>query len=314
MVPGFPNFFMAGGPHLIAGNFPRATEIMVDYVTGVLRYARDHGYTYVAADPEAGTAWTEEVHEAASIALMAENSWFRGANIPGKTHEYLAYAGSLTKFRERMDAMEEQGYPGVTFGSPGADLTGGPPPQQLPGTVSRAGRDARRREEVGVQVGTLAPASRQTVRDADQECVLVDGPYRGALSFGVLQLTDWMCRRTGGSGCGNGYRRDDETKLLTLFVMTPEHGALFGVGLETGIDQVSEILRLARVCDAAGLDLVSLTDHPYFAERIDAYATLSFVLGATTNISAAAVMTNLLSRPAPILARTATRAAGSEVQ
>ena len=122
----------------------------------------------------------------------------------------------------------------------------------------------------------------------------------------VLQLTDWMCRRTGGSGCGNGYRRDDETKLLTLFVMTREHGALFGVGLETGIDQVSEILRHARVCDAAGLDLVSLTDHPYFAERIDAYATLSFVLGATTNISAAAVMTNLLSRPAPILARTAT--------
>jgi cation diffusion facilitator CzcD-associated flavoprotein CzcO len=118
MVPGFPNLFMAGGPHMIGGNFPRATEIMVDYVTGVLRHARDGGYTYVAADPEAATAWTEEVHEAASIALMAENSWFRGANIPGKKHEYLAYAGSLTKFRERMDAMEEQGYPGVIFGVP----------------------------------------------------------------------------------------------------------------------------------------------------------------------------------------------------
>ena len=37
MVPGFPNFFMAGGPHLIAGNFPRATEIMVDYITGLLQ-------------------------------------------------------------------------------------------------------------------------------------------------------------------------------------------------------------------------------------------------------------------------------------
>ena len=58
------------------------------------------------------------MHEAATIALMAENSWFRGANIPGKKHEYLAYAGSLTKFRERMDAMDEQGYPGITFGTP----------------------------------------------------------------------------------------------------------------------------------------------------------------------------------------------------
>ena len=49
---------------------------------------------------------------------MAENTWFRGTNIPGKAHEYLAYAGSLTKFRERMEAMDDQGYPGITFGTP----------------------------------------------------------------------------------------------------------------------------------------------------------------------------------------------------
>jgi cation diffusion facilitator CzcD-associated flavoprotein CzcO len=117
MVPGFPNFFLAGGPHMIAGNFPRATEIMVDYVTGVLRHARDNGYTRIAPDDAASAAWTEEVHEAATIALMAENSWFRGANIPGKAREFLPYAGSLKKFRERMDAMDEQGYPGLTFGA-----------------------------------------------------------------------------------------------------------------------------------------------------------------------------------------------------
>jgi alkanesulfonate monooxygenase SsuD/methylene tetrahydromethanopterin reductase-like flavin-dependent oxidoreductase (luciferase family) len=47
-------------------------------------------------------------------------------------------------------------------------------------------------------------------------------------------------------------------------------------------------------------------DHPYFAERLDVYAALGFVLGATRNISGAVIMTNLLSRPAPILARTVT--------
>jgi hypothetical protein len=72
----------------------------------------------VAPAEEAAAAWTDEVHQAATIALMAENSWFRGANIPGKTHEYLAYAGSLTKFRERMDAMPDEGFPGLTFGAP----------------------------------------------------------------------------------------------------------------------------------------------------------------------------------------------------
>ncbi|MEO5899373.1 MAG: NAD(P)/FAD-dependent oxidoreductase, partial [Ilumatobacteraceae bacterium] len=117
MVPGFPNFFIAGGPHLIAGNFPRATEIMVNYISGLLCHARTNGHSFIAPDSEACAQWTDEVHEAAKIALMAENSWFRGTNIPGKTHEYLAYAGSLTKFRERMNAMDEQGYPGITFGT-----------------------------------------------------------------------------------------------------------------------------------------------------------------------------------------------------
>jgi alkanesulfonate monooxygenase SsuD/methylene tetrahydromethanopterin reductase-like flavin-dependent oxidoreductase (luciferase family) len=62
----------------------------------------------------------------------------------------------------------------------------------------------------------------------------------------------------------------------------------------------------ARFADDAGLDLVSVGDHPYFAERLDAYAALGFVLGATSNVTGAVIMTNLLSRPAPILARTVT--------
>ncbi|MDA3039707.1 MAG: NAD(P)/FAD-dependent oxidoreductase [Actinomycetota bacterium] len=118
MAPGFPNFFIAGGPHVIAGNIPRATEIMVDYITGVLLHARDNALSYVAPDEDACAQWTAEVHEAATVALIAENSWFRGANIPGKPNEYLLYAGSLVNFRQRMAGMGEQGYPGITFGTP----------------------------------------------------------------------------------------------------------------------------------------------------------------------------------------------------
>jgi alkanesulfonate monooxygenase SsuD/methylene tetrahydromethanopterin reductase-like flavin-dependent oxidoreductase (luciferase family) len=88
--------------------------------------------------------------------------------------------------------------------------------------------------------------------------------------------------------------------------MSHNRKILFGVGLESGVTQVSELLGHARLADDAGLDLVSLSDHPYFAERIDAYAALGFVLGATSNVAAATVMTNLPSRPAPVLARTVT--------
>jgi alkanesulfonate monooxygenase SsuD/methylene tetrahydromethanopterin reductase-like flavin-dependent oxidoreductase (luciferase family) len=81
---------------------------------------------------------------------------------------------------------------------------------------------------------------------------------------------------------------------------------LFGLGLQSGVHQVRELLEHARIADEAGLDLFNVSDHPYFADRIDAYAALGFVLGATRNISGSVICTNLLSRPAPILARTVT--------
>jgi alkanesulfonate monooxygenase SsuD/methylene tetrahydromethanopterin reductase-like flavin-dependent oxidoreductase (luciferase family) len=88
--------------------------------------------------------------------------------------------------------------------------------------------------------------------------------------------------------------------------MTNDSEVLFGLGLENSVQQVSEMLGHARIADEAGLDFFSLSDHPYFAERIDAYAELGFVLGATSNIAGAVIMTNLPSRPAPLLARTVT--------
>jgi alkanesulfonate monooxygenase SsuD/methylene tetrahydromethanopterin reductase-like flavin-dependent oxidoreductase (luciferase family) len=86
--------------------------------------------------------------------------------------------------------------------------------------------------------------------------------------------------------------------------MISDRKVLFGLGLQTGVHRVTEMLRHAHRADETGLDLFSVDDHPYFAERIDAYATLGFVLGATSDISGAVICTNLLSRPAPILART----------
>jgi hypothetical protein len=69
--------------------------------------------------------------------------------------------------------------------------------------------------------------------------------------------------------------------------VTPNPKVLFGLGLENRVHQVSEMLGHARLADDAGLDVASLFDHPYFAERLDAYAALGFVLGANSNITGA---------------------------
>lgn len=87
---------------------------------------------------------------------------------------------------------------------------------------------------------------------------------------------------------------------------------VFGVALDTGfngavtgIRDAGRLVAQARNADRDGLDVVTMTDHPYSPAQFDAYATLGFVLGATTNVTGAVTVTNLPCRPAPTLAKTA---------
>ncbi|GAA0966596.1 LLM class flavin-dependent oxidoreductase [Actinocorallia libanotica] len=81
---------------------------------------------------------------------------------------------------------------------------------------------------------------------------------------------------------------------------------VFGFGAHTGLDEVPELLRMVQRADRDGLDLFSLSDHPYIGGRVDAYAAIGFLLGRTRQISGFANVTNLPTRPAPLLARTVT--------
>jgi alkanesulfonate monooxygenase SsuD/methylene tetrahydromethanopterin reductase-like flavin-dependent oxidoreductase (luciferase family) len=81
---------------------------------------------------------------------------------------------------------------------------------------------------------------------------------------------------------------------------------VFGFGTHPGIDDIPALLSMARQADRDGLDIFTLSDHPYIGRRLDAYAALGFVLGGTQRIAGFANVTNLPTRPAPMLARTIT--------
>ncbi|MET7463858.1 LLM class flavin-dependent oxidoreductase [Nonomuraea sp. NPDC005501] len=81
---------------------------------------------------------------------------------------------------------------------------------------------------------------------------------------------------------------------------------LFGFGAHSGIGELTELLRMAQEADRDGLDLFSLSDHPYIGERLDAYAALGFILGRTERITGFANVTNLPTRPPAMLARSVT--------
>ena len=88
--------------------------------------------------------------------------------------------------------------------------------------------------------------------------------------------------------------------------MIPERKALFGAGMSTAVATAAETLRLAGLADGDGLDLFTVSDHPYFGARLDAYAMVGMALGRTERIAGLVSVTNLPSRPAPMLARTIT--------
>ena len=114
LVEGFPNMLMVMGPHAGLGNFPRAAEYSVEWVTGLVRHARDHGLTRIEAT-HAGTArWTDHV-KAMGVGLLANevDSWMTGINrnVEGKqTRRIMRYSGGYPAYREHCDAVAADGY------------------------------------------------------------------------------------------------------------------------------------------------------------------------------------------------------------
>jgi cation diffusion facilitator CzcD-associated flavoprotein CzcO len=114
MVHGFPNMVMVMGPHTALGNIPRSIEYSVDWVTGLMRFARDNGLTRLEATPEGVRDWTDHVKELGVGLLSNEvDSWMTGINrnVEGKTTRIVArYSGSAPAYRARCDEVAAKGY------------------------------------------------------------------------------------------------------------------------------------------------------------------------------------------------------------
>jgi cation diffusion facilitator CzcD-associated flavoprotein CzcO len=119
LVAGFPNMLMVMGPHAGLGNFPRAAEYSVDWVTRLIRFARDRGSTQIEATDAGVAAWTDQVI-ASSEGLLANevDSWMTGINrnVEGKeTRRIMRFSGGHPAFRDRCEAVAADGYRELTL-------------------------------------------------------------------------------------------------------------------------------------------------------------------------------------------------------
>jgi cation diffusion facilitator CzcD-associated flavoprotein CzcO len=115
LVEGFPNMLMVMGPHAGLGNFPRAAQYSVEWVTGLIRFARDRGLTRIEATAAGVAHWTDHVKALGDGLLMNEiDSWMTGVNrnVEGKqTRKIMRYSGGHPAFRGHCDAVAAAGYP-----------------------------------------------------------------------------------------------------------------------------------------------------------------------------------------------------------
>jgi cation diffusion facilitator CzcD-associated flavoprotein CzcO len=108
---GFPNLFTINAASV--GNFVRAAEPLVDWVSDCIGYVRDHQCTRIAPTPEAEAAWTQHVAEAGAKILRTQaDSWFVGANIPGKARFLLTSPDTAPVMRAKRAEVAAKGYVG----------------------------------------------------------------------------------------------------------------------------------------------------------------------------------------------------------
>jgi cyclohexanone monooxygenase len=114
-VAGFPNLFTITGPcsPSVLSNMVVSIEQHVEWIADCIAHLGERGLTRIEATPAAQDAWVAHTGEVASATLYPlANSWYVGANIPGKKRVFMPYAGGVGPYRQICDDIAAKNYQG----------------------------------------------------------------------------------------------------------------------------------------------------------------------------------------------------------
>jgi cyclohexanone monooxygenase len=115
---GFPNLFMIAGPGSpsVLSNMMVSIEQHVDWVADCVASMAARGATVIEATEAAEDEWVTHVAEVADLTLFPQaDSWYVGANVPGKPRVFLAYLGGVGTYRDLCDGVAADGYRGFAL-------------------------------------------------------------------------------------------------------------------------------------------------------------------------------------------------------
>lgn len=114
---GFPNLFIITGPGSpsVLSNMVPSIEQHVNWIARCVAYMDQHGAARIEARRDAEDAWVAHVNEVADTTLYPScNSWYLGANIPGKPRVFMPYLG-FPVYVEKCEAVAANGYEGFAL-------------------------------------------------------------------------------------------------------------------------------------------------------------------------------------------------------
>ena len=120
MVAGFPNLFIITGPGSpsVLSNMVLSIEQHVEWIADCIAYLCQHRITSIEATENAENAWVAHVNEVANATVFPlANSWYVGANVPGKPRGFMPSAGGVGAYRQKCDAVAANGYEGFALSS-----------------------------------------------------------------------------------------------------------------------------------------------------------------------------------------------------
>lgn len=117
-IDGFPNLFVVCGPGApaVLANMVLHAEANVNWIADSIRYLADHGYTAIEATPDAVDNWVAECARRAEATLFTKaNSWYMGANVPGKPRVFMLFLGGFGTYLDICNEVAEAGYKGFSL-------------------------------------------------------------------------------------------------------------------------------------------------------------------------------------------------------
>jgi cyclohexanone monooxygenase len=118
MAAGFPNLFMVTGPGSpsVISNMVVSIEDHVDWIGDCMAFLEARGAVSIEPTCEAEDAWVAHVNEVADATLYPlANSWYVGANVPGKPRIFMPYVGGVPVYRQHCADVAARGYEGFRF-------------------------------------------------------------------------------------------------------------------------------------------------------------------------------------------------------